>query len=86
MLPLGMLITFAGYGLASYGYVLVKGWDITFASWWNPLNPWEWTAASAASPPVIPPTQVLPSAAAAAVKPPDQAGAPGGSSGQKTVT
>lgn len=61
MLPIAFGVTWAGYGLASWGYCLLKGWNIGFGSWFNPVHPWEWTKDNAASPPIIPPTQVNPS-------------------------
>lgn len=44
MLPVSMLLTFAGYGVGSYGWVLVKGYDISIRQWFSPLNPWTWPA------------------------------------------
>jgi hypothetical protein len=41
MLPLGMVVTFAGYGLASYGFLMVKGYNITFKQWFSPLHPFQ---------------------------------------------
>lgn len=68
MLPVAFVVLWAGYGLASYGYVLLKGWDIPFSQWWSPLHPWEWDQDTAATPPVIPPTQVNPSGTPKPVK------------------
>ena len=39
MLPLGMILGFAGYGLGSWGYILVKGYNITLREWFSPLHP-----------------------------------------------
>jgi hypothetical protein len=65
MLPLAFAVTWGGYGITSWGYCLLKGWDVPFGRWFDPLDPWEWTAGE--KPPVIPPTQVLPTSAAKAV-------------------
>jgi hypothetical protein len=73
MLPLAFAVTWAGYGLTSWGYGLVKGWNIGFGAWFNPVHPWEWTAETAASPPLIPPTQVNPSSQVKPVTTPAQA-------------
>lgn len=60
MLPIAFGVTWAGYGLTSWGYCLLKGWNIGFGDWFNPVRPWEWTAENAATPPLIPPTKVNP--------------------------
>jgi len=39
MLPLGMILGITGYGLASWGYILVKGHNITLRQWFSPLHP-----------------------------------------------
>ena len=58
----GMLVLWAGYGLGSWGYCLVKGWDVPLGSWFSPLSPYQWPKSG--DPPIIPSTQVFPSAAA----------------------
>ena len=42
MITFGMGLVFAGYAVGSWGYVLVKGYNITFREWFSPLNPWSW--------------------------------------------
>lgn len=39
MLPLGIILGFTGYGLGSWGYILVKGYNITLREWFSPLHP-----------------------------------------------
>lgn len=39
MLPLGMMLMFAGYGVGSWGYLLVRGDNITLREWFSPLTP-----------------------------------------------
>jgi hypothetical protein len=39
MLPLGMILGFAGYGVSTWGYILVKGYNITLREWFSPLHP-----------------------------------------------
>ena len=39
MLPLGLGLGFAGYGLGTWGYILVKGYNITLREWFSPLHP-----------------------------------------------
>jgi hypothetical protein len=43
-MTLGIVAVFAGYAMASYGWVLIEGYDITFREWISPLNPWLWTS------------------------------------------
>jgi hypothetical protein len=54
----GILVLFGAYTIGSYGVVLLKGWDIPWRAWVDPLHPWTtWPA------PKIPAGQVFPSAA-----------------------
>jgi hypothetical protein len=39
MLPLGIILGFTGYGLSSWGWILVKGYNITLGEWFSPLHP-----------------------------------------------
>ena len=73
MLPIAFIVTLSGYGLTSWGYCILKGWDIPLGAWFNPVHPWEWTKDNAASPPLIPATQVNPSSSAKTVSPPASA-------------
>jgi hypothetical protein len=59
MLVLGMAVAWAGYGLASWGYELLKDQDITLAAWLNPVHPFDWADGD---PGKIPDTQINPSA------------------------
>jgi phage tail protein X len=54
------LLVWAGYGIASYGWVLVKGYDITMSSWFSPAGTFRWSA----NPGMVPQGQVFPSGAA----------------------
>ena len=62
MLVVGMVVAWAGYGLASWGYELLKDQDITLVSWMNPVHPFDWADGD---PGKIPNTQVYPSGKAA---------------------
>jgi hypothetical protein len=54
----GILVLFGAYTIGSYGVVLLKGWNIPWRAWVDPLHPWTtWPA------PKIPAGQVFPSAA-----------------------
>jgi hypothetical protein len=59
MLAVGMAVVFAGYTVSSYGWVLLKGWNIPFRQWVSPLNPYTWPAGGA-EPPPIPASQLFP--------------------------
>ena len=40
MLPVAILVLWGAYSVGSWGYVLVKGYNITYKEWVNPLNPY----------------------------------------------
>lgn len=40
MILLPIALVFVGYSIASWGYVLVKGENITLREWMTPLHPW----------------------------------------------
>ena len=42
MLGVGMLTLWAGYALSSWGWILLKGWDICLKEWVSPINPYQW--------------------------------------------
>lgn len=63
MLPLGMVLTFVGYGVGTYGYVLVKGYNITLRQWFSPLHPWQGPLDKAG---MVPPGQIFPGGKGAA--------------------
>lgn len=71
MILFGMLVVWGGYGLGTWGWILVKGYDVSFAQWFNPAHPFEWPKPPAV-PPAIPADQIFPgsqiSSAAAAAK------------------
>jgi hypothetical protein len=52
----GLIVIFAGYTIASYGVVLLRGYDIPFRQWIDPTDPWQWPATV----PTIPATQLWP--------------------------
>ncbi len=52
-----IIAVFAGYAIGSYGVVLVKGWDVPWKRWVNPLDPWQWPSGSVPKAPV---TRILP--------------------------
>lgn len=42
MAAIGIVLLLAGYGLGLNGYALVRGYDMTLGSMWNPLHPGRW--------------------------------------------
>ena len=59
MLAAGLVLGWVAYGVGSYGWVLLRGWDIPARAWFSPLNPYQWPKGG--TPPVIPDTAVFPS-------------------------
>lgn len=39
MLPLGIGLIVAAYGVGTWGYILVKGENVTLREWFSPLHP-----------------------------------------------
>jgi hypothetical protein len=60
-----MGIFWGGYAISSWGWCLLKGWDIPFREWVSPINPYTWPS-DGSDPPTIPSMQVWPSKAPAA--------------------
>lgn len=60
MTTAAIVITWGGYALASWGYCLFRGYNITFLQWVDPLQPFSWGSVG-----TIPATQVWPTGAAA---------------------
>jgi hypothetical protein len=85
----GMGLGWFGYALAGWGYILIKGYDVKFTDWINPLHQYKggWP------PPLIDdPTVLLPDGAAGAAPgdpsltlPPDPFGTPAPTGKQVTA-
>jgi hypothetical protein len=55
MPAIGMLLAWAGYSVASWGYCLIRGYDVKFTDWINPAHPYQgWP------PPQAPADQIIP--------------------------
>ena len=66
MLLIGFAVVWAGYGLASWGYEVLKGNNIPFTEWMTPTSKvWDWANGDA---PKLPDTQVWPSGTVKQVK------------------
>jgi hypothetical protein len=65
MPAVGMIFAWFGYSVASWGWILIKGWDVTFGQWLDPVHrysgPWP--------PPYIPDGYVLPPGATSGKEP-----------------
>lgn len=60
MLVIGFAVIWAGYGLGSWGWCLIKGYDVPFSAWFTPgRGVFDWSQGAGH----IPDTQVWPSAA-----------------------
>jgi hypothetical protein len=72
MLPVAMLVTWAAYTVGSWGYCLIKGYDVSFRAWASPLHPYSgpWP------PPLIPINRTWPHPASFQANQADQ-GSPG---------
>lgn len=58
MIGLAVGIAWLGYGAYSYGWCLVKGYNVTAREWFTPVNTFSW----ASNPGLVPKGQVFPSA------------------------
>ena len=57
-----MIVAFAGYGVGTWGYVLVKGYNITLRQWFSPVHPYTGDLAKAG---MVPAGQIFPGGKAA---------------------
>jgi hypothetical protein len=57
VLAAGIILGWAAYGLGSWGYCLVRGWDVPFRAWFSPLNPYQFPPDG---PKKIPDTKLFP--------------------------
>jgi hypothetical protein len=73
MLGIGILLVWAGYGVGSYGWCLLRGYDVPFRAWMSPLNPYQWPAGG---PTFIPDNQLFPTGQGGQPAAPKQPGVP----------
>jgi hypothetical protein len=64
VIAIGVVLVWAGYGVGSYGWVLIKGYNIPVRQWFSPIHPWQWPAAGATVP-TVPLGHIFPTASAA---------------------
>ena len=79
MLAAGIVLIWAGYAVGSWGYVLVRGYDIPLRAWVSPIHPYQWPGGGG-QPGSIPAAQLFPSSASGSA-----AGAGGGGAGSGTA-
>ena len=58
MLVLGFALLWGGYDVMTWGYVLIRGWNIKFLTWSSPIHPYEWPKSG--DPPKIPQGRLWP--------------------------
>jgi hypothetical protein len=63
VLAAGIILGWAAYGLGSWGYCLIRGWDVPFRAWFSPLNPYQFPPGGPAP---IPDNKLFPGSAATA--------------------
>ncbi len=69
MLILAIAFTFGAYSVGSYGWVLIRGWDIPLRAWMSPVNPYSWPA-DGSDPPTIDPSKLFPTSKSGAAATP----------------
>lgn len=57
MPAIGMITTWFGYAMTSWGYFLIRGYNVRFSDWINPVHPYKGNPAQAGT---IPPDTVIP--------------------------
>ncbi|HEV2241819.1 MAG TPA: hypothetical protein VGR98_12315 [Streptosporangiaceae bacterium] len=45
MVAIGIVLLLAAYGMGLTGYGLIRGYDMTLGSYWNPVHPGRWNTA-----------------------------------------
>lgn len=58
MVAVAMVAVWGAYGMGTWGWCLVKGYNITFSQWFNPAKPYQWPKNG---PDLVPAGQVFPS-------------------------
>ena len=54
MVAIGIALLWASYGLGLQGYALVRGYDMTPGSFWNPVHPGQWNTQLYTGPGIFP--------------------------------
>ena len=67
MIAIALLTVWAGYGVTSWGWCLVKGYNIPLGAWFSPVHPYQWP--DGGQPQTVPKGQVFPGGDAARAPP-----------------
>lgn len=78
MLPVGMLLSWAGYSLGLWGWCLIRGYDVTLGQLMSPTHPYGSGKGQTWPPPLMSPNVIFPGKNTGASAP---AAAPGQGSG-----
>jgi hypothetical protein len=65
MIALGFAAFWGFYGIGTWGWILVKGYNITFTDWFNPMKPYYWPGGT---PGIVPAGSVFPTKSGNAAK------------------
>jgi hypothetical protein len=60
MLPVGMLLTWAGYSVGLWGWCLIRGYNVTLGQLMSPAHPYGSAKGQAWPPPLMSPNQIFP--------------------------
>jgi hypothetical protein len=60
MLPVGMLLTWAGYSVGLWGWCLIRGYNVTLGQLMSPTHPYGSGKGQAWPPPLMSPNQIFP--------------------------
>jgi hypothetical protein len=60
MLPVGMLLTWAGYSVSLWGWCLIRGYNVTLGQLMSPAHPYGSGKGEAWPPPLMSPNQIFP--------------------------
>lgn len=82
MIAVFVVVAWAGYGLGTYGYNLVRGYDITIVQWFDPFKPYSWPAGG---PALVPRGRVFPGGGGGSSAGSTAAGGSGSAAGGSTA-
>lgn len=60
MLPVGMLLSWAGYSVSLWGWCLIRGYNVTLGQLMSPLHPYGSGKGQAWPPPLMSANQIFP--------------------------
>lgn len=78
MIPIGMVLVWAGYSVGLWGWCLIRDYDVTLGALMSPVHPYGSGKGQSWPPPPLPDTQTFPGKQAAAGSGPGPGAGPGG--------